>query len=151
MNVTRVTHFSTVNEKYFLRCFFKKSLFLLFICFSIIPPAMAQSNGNTSAGKAPDQIISEMKERLNLTEEQAVQFHPIMEESIEKRHALVQNYRGKGLRGMRSLRNEMQELREKTEKQLETILTATQMEEFRKMQDEQRKKMRDKIRSGGRL
>ena len=112
---------------------------------------MAQSSEHTPAGKAPDQIILEMKERLNLTEEQAVQFHPIMEESIEKRHALVQNYRGKGLRGMRSLRNEMQELREKTEKQLETILTETQMEEFRKMQDEQRKKMRDKIRSGGRL
>jgi Spy/CpxP family protein refolding chaperone len=112
---------------------------------------MAHSSGHTPAGKAPDQIISEMKERLNLTEEQAVQFHPIMEEYIEKRLALVQKCGGKDLGGMRSLRNEMQELREKTEKQLETILTETQMEEFRKMQDEQRKKMRDKIRNGGRL
>jgi hypothetical protein len=51
--------------------------------FHALALAMAQSNGYTSAGKAPDQIISEMKERLNLTEERAEQFHPIMEESIE--------------------------------------------------------------------
>ena len=91
----------------------------------------AQNARRMPEGKSPDQTIAEMKSRLGLTEDQDV-----------KRHAIIERYQGQGRQGRSSLRNELQQLRASTEHRFESILTKAQMEEYRKMQEEARQRMR---------
>lgn len=97
----------------------------------------------------PDQMISDLKERLSLSEEQAAQIRPIMEEQVEKRRALHEKYKGQGKSARRSMRNEMQKSRGDMEARLEAILSTEQMDEFRKFQDERRKSRPGKRRNRG--
>jgi Spy/CpxP family protein refolding chaperone len=86
------------------------------------------------------ELLAAMKERLNLTEEQATRVWPIIEEQTRKRHEIFESYRGQCDQGRQSLRNAMQELQMSTENQLAAILTDEQMEAFRKMDEERREK-----------
>ena len=104
--------------------------------------ADAQSRGRVRQDKSADQIISDMKNRLNLTDEQEAKIRPIIEDQITKRGALIEKYQGQGREGMGSLKNEMQELSKTTENQLQSILTKEQMENYRNMQAEERQQMR---------
>jgi Spy/CpxP family protein refolding chaperone len=83
-----------------------------------------------------------MKSRLGLTEDQEAQIRPILEDESVKRHAIIERYQGQGRQGRSSLRNELQQLRASTEHRFESILTKAQMEEYRKMQEEARQRMR---------
>jgi hypothetical protein len=112
------------------------------------PSADAQGAGRTPGGKSADQIISDMKNRLNLTDEQEAKIRPIIEEQVKNRAALIEKYQGQGRQGMRSMRNELQELNQSTENQLQSILTKEQMEEYRKMQAEESQQRRKGRRSG---
>jgi Spy/CpxP family protein refolding chaperone len=109
--------------------------------------ADAQSSRRVPGGKSADQIVSDMKNRLNLTDEQEAKIRPIIEEQSKNRAALIEKYRGQGREGMGSLRNELQELNQRTENQLQSILTKEQMEEYQKMQTEEREQMRKGSRS----
>lgn len=89
--------------------------------------------------QSPDQMLSNLKERLSLSEEQVTQIRPIVEEQIEKRRAIHEKYKDEGRSGRRSMRDEMQKTREDMETRLEAILSTEQMDAFRKLQDERRK------------
>jgi len=92
------------------------------------------------------QTFSIMKERLNLTEEQEVEARPIIEDSIEKQRSMTKKHIEQGRWGFRSLRSEMQEHQEYIESRLGMILTENQMEEYRKIQEDQRQKMCSEMR-----
>ncbi len=102
----------------------------------------AQNARRMPGGKSPDQTLSEMKSPLGLTEDQEAQIRPILEDEFVKRHAIIEKYQDQGRQGRSSLRNELQQLRKSTEQRFEPILTKAQMEEYRKMQEEARQKMR---------
>ncbi len=55
--------------------------------------------GRAPAPKTADQILSDMKVRLNLSDEQEVQIRPIIEEEIKERGELVKKYHGQGREG----------------------------------------------------
>ena len=110
--------------------------------------ADAQSAPQTPRGKSADQIMSAMKTRLNLTDEQEAKIRPIIEEQVKNRAALIEKYQGQGRQGMRSMRNELQELNQRTGNQLQSILTKEQMEEYQKMQAEESQQRRKGRRSG---
>lgn len=114
----------------------------LLITTLVYSSADAQIRGRIPEAKTADQIIADMKDQLNLTDEQEAKIRPIIEEQIKKRGALIEKYQGQGREGMGSLRNEMQELSKSTENQLQSILTKEQMENYRNMQAEERQKMR---------
>ena len=103
-----------------------------------------------------DEAILIMKERLQLTEEQADIVLPIIDQAMKERQAMMQKFRGGGGRGdmsaMRGMREEMERIDERTEERLSKILTEEQMEEYKKIKEEQRDKMRERMRSqmGGR-
>jgi Spy/CpxP family protein refolding chaperone len=112
-----------------------------------------RGGGPMPEGETADQIISNMKERLNLTEEQEVRIRPIIEEQSEKRREIIQKCQEQGRQGMEYSRNELQELQKTTEEQLGAVLTEEQMEEYRKIQEERYQKMREerpeRMRRGG--
>lgn len=55
----------------------------------IMQPIGIQARDISSMNASPDKVISQLKTRLNLNEEQEVKMRPIIEESIRKRHEIV--------------------------------------------------------------
>lgn len=87
--------------------------------------------------KTADQIISEMKPGLRLTDEQEVNIHPIVEEQVRKRDELIKKYKGRGRQGMDSLRDELKGLRIGAENRLQYFLTNEQMIKYGYMHQEE--------------
>ena len=108
--------------------------------------------------KAKEQIQQTI-ERLELTDEQAEQVKPVLEESAAARQEILSSYGmdpesrqdsvGKpGIRKMRAMRNEMNTLRENTLGELEQVLSDEQLEEFKRIQEERQAEMRERMREG---
>lgn len=99
-----------------------------------------------------DEAILIMKERLQLTEEQADIVLPIIDQAMKERQAIMQKFRGGGggrgdMSATRGMREEMERIDERTEERLSKILTEEQMKEYKKIKEEQRDKMRERMRS----
>ena len=93
--------------------------------------------------QTPEEILAMMKERLNLTEEQEAKVKPIIEEQCEARDEIIAKFKGQGRESRRSMRSELQAHQEVTEEKLSAVLTEEQLEEYRKIQEEQRQRMRE--------
>jgi periplasmic protein CpxP/Spy len=89
-------------------------------------PAPVDAEGFRGMNRSPEQVVSRLKDRLNLTDEQAKAIEPIMRESMAKRSELLK---------------EMQQLRESTDTKINGILTKEQAVEFQKIKDRQRERM----------
>ncbi len=88
--------------------------------------------------KTPDQIIDRMKVRLDLSEEQAAEVQPIIEESITKRRDVYDKYRDQGLGARQSMREEMLAIGDETHAELSAVLTDEQVEELNAIQERRR-------------
>lgn len=108
--------------------------------------------------KAKEQIQQTI-ERLELTDEQAEQVKPVLEESAAAGQEILSSYgmdpesrqdsAGKpGIRKMRAMRNEMNALRENTLGELEQVLSDEQLEDFKRIQEERQAEMRERMREG---
>jgi RND family efflux transporter MFP subunit len=101
-----------------------------------------------SAPPSPDQIIAEIRRRLKLTDEQMTQVRPIMLEHLKEQNAIRKKYGGKGFAGIQDLMSNMRKLNRKTNGKLEKVVTAEQLSEYDKFQQELRAKARA-ARGGG--
>ena len=105
---------------------------LLFAAIFIMPPLTAQAQDSSNSNKSPEQIMSQLKERLNLTEDQEAKVWPIIKESIKKRNEIIQN----GTQDGKKKKSALQELGWSTDMQLGNILTEQQMKEYQELQEE---------------
>jgi Spy/CpxP family protein refolding chaperone len=103
------------------------AVFALIAIASIVYPAPIHAEGFRGMDRSPEQVVSRLKDRLKLTDEQAKAIEPIMRESMAKRRELLK---------------EMVQLRESTNTKINGILTKEQAVEFQKMKDRQRERMR---------
>lgn len=115
----------------FIACLFLITLFY-------VSPATAHRGPRVPN---PEQIISTLTDRLNLTDEQVSQVHPIIEEQVAKQREIFERGRVERHQQKESLRSELEAIRNDTESQLETILTTEQMEAYREFQNERRQGM----------
>jgi hypothetical protein len=99
--------------------------------------------------ESPEQVLSKMKEQLNLNEKQVRTAQPVIEESIKDRRAIIQRYKEKDRPDFHSLRREIRERQGSLEKRLSQILTAKQMQKYRDIQKEERRKARSEKRRRG--
>jgi len=90
------------------------------------------------------QPFDQYTERLALSEQQAEQIRPILQENREKIGLLRDQYQRESPAHstVRSFSKEREELRQKTEKRLATLLTDKQLTEYGKIEKEEREKMR---------
>ena len=104
-----------------------------------------------------EQRMEEVRERLDLSDEQLQQMMPVIEESISKRRAILSSYgidpekrtdiKGQlGLRKALAMKKELDAVRADTLQGLNGILTKEQFEEFKRMQAERQAEMRERIR-----
>jgi hypothetical protein len=87
--------------------------------------------------KTADEIITQMKGRLHLTEDEEVKVRPIIEEQVKRRKELIKKYERQGYKGMDSLKDELKDLRISTANQLQYFLTSDQMIKYGVMQQEE--------------
>jgi len=102
------------------------------------PPGRHGPHHPHKSGQHPFAVL---KERLNLSEEQATKVGPIIEESIKKRRHAIRQQREQRLGRDGSMREELRAIQEDTERRLREILTDKQMEEYRQMEHERRRAM----------
>lgn len=125
-------------------CFFNGFALIAFCLLGIFltTSCIARQNyGHARGGKSFDQTMSDLKRRLNLTEEQVAKVHPIIWKSFEKRQALRRQGGRSG-----SFQGREAKLEKDTERLLASVLTEKQMIEYMKYQKEQR---RDRLNSMG--
>jgi len=88
--------------------------------------------------------MAQLKERLDLTEEQATQGRPIIRASAERSFAIIsergldspQDFQRLGMFQKISLGRAMKKIRDETDEGLRRVLSAAQIEEFSKFRDE---------------
>jgi F0F1-type ATP synthase membrane subunit b/b' len=127
-----------------------------FVTLLFVSP-LIQADGDRAA--QIEQRMEEAKARLNLSEEQLDQMAPVLEKSMEKRQAIFSNYgidlesgngsgRRLGFRQARAMKQELEAVRAETLNELDGILNDEQLDEFKRMQEERKGEMRERIRGG---
>ena len=121
--------------------------------------SLAQQADPDRAAELEDRI-EQTKQRLNLTDEQLAQIEPSLESSLEAKALVLENHgidldpdvprdqrERPGFRKMRAVSKDLQAVREETATEMAEILTDEQMEEYRKIQEERRVALRERIRA----
>jgi len=98
-----------------------------------------------------------MISRLKLTDNQNDQLMPIFLDIFQKRQSIMKKNgvdiksrsSGEriGMKQLRSIKKEMDKLNKQTMKQLEKVLSKVQLNEYKKLQEEQRDEMRNRLRN----
>jgi hypothetical protein len=104
-----------------------------------------------------EQRMEEVRERLDLSDEQLQQMMPVIEESMEKRRSILTSYgidpenranaKDKlGLRKALAMKKELDAVRTDTLRALDGVLTNEQLQEFKRIQAERQSEMRERMR-----
>jgi hypothetical protein len=88
-------------------------------------PASAGAEGVRGMNRSPEQIVSRLKDRLNLTDPQVKAIEPIISDSMTKGRELV---------------NELRQLRQSTDAKIIGVLTKEQAVEFQKIRDQRQER-----------
>lgn len=107
---------------------------------------------------AQEDMVSKFEDRLNLTDEQSIEFEPIIHEHMEKILAVMMKHginpdqtvlrEQINFRLLRTIKSEMDEVNSQTEQKLYDMLTKEQFNEFKKVQGELRSEMINNLRNG---
>jgi len=81
--------------------------------------------------------MSQLKERLKLTDEQETKIRPIIEDSMKKRNEILNN----GTQDGKTKRSAFQQLQWSVDMQIGKVLTEEQRKEYEKLREEQSEKM----------
>jgi hypothetical protein len=100
-------------------------------------------------GESAEQVLSALKQRLILTDDQLTGVVTIIEDDIAERRRIVEKYESQEHPDPSLLRDEVRALDRSIEKRLSEILTREQMETYRSLQDEKRRELRWKTRRHG--
>ena len=104
-----------------------------------------------------EERIAETSERLNLSDEQIERLRPVLKSGFEAQMAVLADHgidlenrnsgtqKKLGFREARKLRKDLDHVRKNTSEHVEGILSEKQFSEYKKIQDERKKKMREMI------
>ena len=109
-------------------------------------PALAQQGSGGRQMLSPDERLAQLTEQLDLTDEQAEQMKPIIEEQTKKQQELFQNAGG----DRETMRAEMMKLRDETEELYSEVLTEDQMKKYQEMVQQRMRQGRPPPPQGGR-
>ncbi|MEX3007866.1 hypothetical protein [Hoeflea sp. TYP-13] len=126
---------------------------LLLVLYATAAPAQNLSNID---GKPGAERIQELVVRLQLSDEQRTAIQPIMEEFVVSTRAVLEKHgvdpksgNRPPLRVLLAMRGDMEKNRTRMEGQMSAVLSPGQMDEFRKIQKEQREERRARMKRAG--
>ena len=112
----------------------------------MMQPMMALASDSSNTNKSREQIMSQLKTCLNLTEDQETKVRPIIETSIQKHREIVAS---ESL-DAKTKKSALQELKWSTSMQSGRILTEQQMKDYEELHQEQSEKSQQKDMPHGR-
>lgn len=123
---------------------------------ALIVAIFGANSGWSEQGAKAAEKLEETKVRLNLTDDQFVSIEPILIEDLaEKNQVLLEHginlesgerpTGGMNIRKARALANDMGSVREKTIEKLSVYLSDEQIQEYKKIQEENKEKIRERI------
>jgi hypothetical protein len=112
---------------------------LFFVTIFMMQPIPAWASDFLNTNQSSEQILSQLKDRLKLTEDQETKVRPIIEASVRKRNEILINNTGDG----KSLKSALQEVQWSTNMQLGKILTEQQMKEYQELLEAKSDKLRN--------
>jgi len=92
--------------------------------------------------------LQQVKDRLQLTPEQAEQVRPVFLDELQQLKALRDKHADdgdQGRRGKLKMARDMRDVQKQTDEKLQKILTKTQMEEMKKIREEWRQQLRVRL------
>lgn len=89
-------------------------------------------------GKPPNPDINEIKDLLGLTPEQVSEIEKIMDDGFNEREKIMEEHRGQESPDFSQIRQKMMDSENAQRKRIEEILTAEQLEAYRKYMEERR-------------
>ncbi len=128
------------------------------IAVAVVDFAAALASPHALATQEPSgNYLEEAIARLDLTPDQAEQLTPILEKSRAEQQAIFASYgvdpeaanappQNLGFQTMRAMKKELDAVREETLTAVEKILTDEQFKEFKSIQEERRREMRNRLR-----
>ncbi len=119
-------------------------LTIISINLSVILALSAYAQRPVGSLEDGSEYLYQFTERLALSEQQAEQIRPILQESRKKMGLLRDRYQkeSRSPSTMHSFSKEREELRQETEEKLATLLSEKEMTEYRKIENEEREKTR---------
>jgi len=87
--------------------------------------------------------LIDFMEKIELTDDQQAKVDPIVKDHCDQMSALRDKFRGQGRDAMDQAREEMDKIKADTDKKLAEILTSDQLDELKKLEDEQRSERRN--------
>ena len=103
------------------------------------------SHANEKGWKpSPEKVLCRLDARLDLTAEQKEKLTPIVSKEMEKRREMFVEHRREMDRLRAEFHEKMDKERANTEKEMASLLTADQMQEFKKMTDERRERWQER-------
>lgn len=110
------------------------------------PQAQAQSQPQADQAR---ERLQQIKDRLQLTPEQTEQVRPVFVDEIQQLKAVRDKYKSdsgdQNRRTKMKMAREMRGIQQATDDKLKKILTSQQMDEMKKIRDEWRQQMRDRM------
>ena len=119
-------------------------LTIISINLSVILALSAYAQRPVGSLEDGSEYFDQFTERLALSQQQEEQIRPILQHSREKQRLLRDKYQedSRSPSTLQSFRKEREQLRQQTEERLATLLSDKQMTEYRKIENEEREKMR---------
>lgn len=111
--------------------FVDKCIILIGVLFLAMGITFAQQGGQPPSPPLASDIVSRMKEDLNLTEEQMSQIMPIIQDELSQ----MQSFMEQGA-SPDTVRSKMDELRQSTESKLSQYLTQDQLTQWKNKQQQ---------------
>jgi hypothetical protein len=109
-------------------------------------PCAAQQTSDAQRKEQLQQRLQQVKDRLNLTPEQAEQVRPVLTEEVESLRALREKYNqnGQDRRTRMKMGRELRSIRSAADDKLKKILSKQQMDEWKKIREEWRQDLRER-------
>jgi hypothetical protein len=134
-----------------------KHILITITCIGILAAsaAGAQESNSNDAGLRLEQAMT----RLALNDAQKKALAPVLKDTLSAQQAILGSYgidiekgerpaQGLGIRNAMAMKRELDALRANTLKTVSGILSAEQLDEFKRMQAERQAEMRERIRGG---
>ena len=123
---------------------------------ALIVAIFGANSGWSEQGAKAAEKLEETKVRLDLTDDQFVSIEPILIEDLAQKNQVLLEHGinlesgerptgGMNIRKARALANDMGSVREKTIEKLSVYLSDEQIQEYKKIQEENKEKIRERI------
>ena len=123
---------------------------------ALIVAIFGANSGWSEQGAKAAEKLEETKVRLDLTDDQFVSIEPILIEDLAQKNQVLLEHGinlesgerptgGMNIRKARALANDMDSVREKTIEKLSVYLSDEQIQEYKKIQEENKEKIRERI------